>query len=75
MVIGQRRHSKMAVTIAFGFFFVATVCVPEETKQFINQLNHGSLSIRMNAANNLEKLGLQKDQITQLIADGVMIAD
>ena len=58
MVIGQRRHSKMAVAIAFGFFFVATVCVPEETKQFINQLNHGSLSIRMNAANNLEKLGL-----------------
>ena len=58
MVIGQRRHSKMAVAIAFGFFFVATVCVPEETKQFINQLNHGSLSIRMDAANNLEKLGL-----------------
>ena len=41
----------MAVAIAFGFFFVASVCVPEETKQFINQLNHGSLSIRMDAAN------------------------
>ncbi len=39
-------------------FFITTACISKETNQLIDQLNHGSLSIRMDTANNREKLGL-----------------
>ena len=54
----QRRYIVLAFANVYVSFFITTTCVPEETDQLIDQLNHGSLSMRMDAANNLEKLGL-----------------
>tara|TARA_Y100000385_G_scaffold22282_1_gene21711 strand:+ start:627 stop:902 length:276 start_codon:yes stop_codon:yes gene_type:complete len=39
-------------------FFITTACISKKTNQLIDQLNHGSLSIQMDAANNFEKLSL-----------------